>query len=119
MTFEDAQTYEEKAALAPITVRTTSRPVQAMHFPGGAEAATRIIDWVLLNNGTATWMEDQPAIFDEDGTTVLLPAEPERIFLTVTYGAQRISPGNWVVQYSDGSFCGVTDSLFRENHLFS
>lgn len=118
MTFEDAPTYEDKASLAPITVRSTSRPVQAMHFPGGAEAATRIIDWVLLNNGTASWMESQPEIRDDDGT-LLIPYDPERIFLHVPQGGQRVRPGNWVVQFTDGSFYALTDSLFRENHLFN
>jgi len=117
MTFEDAPTYEEKAALAPITVRRTPLPVQTMFFPGGPEAATRVIDWVLLNNGTATWSEGQPEIFDEDTKTVIVPSEPERIYLRVTGGMQKVFPGNWVMQNTDGSFYATSALLFPENYL--
>lgn len=105
MTFEDAPTYEEKAALAPVTVRRVTTTGKAMYFAGGAENASRIIDWVLLNNGTATWMEERPEeiVSDPEGFAHHLPHVPERISLRDSRGKiTRVHPGDWVVQNAFG-----------------
>lgn len=124
MTFEDSPSYEDYAAIAPIQVRQRPVPVMTMYFKGGAEAATPIIDWVLLNGGTATWTEAYPedtvTMSYPDGTKqdVLVTGDTEHIKVRTPEGTLKAAPGSWIIQDVTGEFSVCEPETFKLSHDF-
>lgn len=121
MSFASQPTYAEKAAVAPIRVRKRAVTVQAMFFSGGAKQATGIIDWILLNDGVASWTEAYDEYIDaptEDGQTVsvLDRSVPEHLNVKTPEGVIRAYVGYWIVQGVEGTFHVLSPATFRQNH---
>jgi len=89
-------------------------PVEAMRWPGGAEAATPIIDWVLANGGNARYQEAhfEPATPGaEEGWLV-----PERIRIDTLEGTMDARPGYWVIRGVKGEFYPCEPEIFVETY---
>lgn len=86
----------------PTPVRKKPVAVEAMEWPGGAEAATPIIDWVLSHGGTARYLEDDNAHY-------------ERIRVDTIEGTMTASAGWWIIRGTKGEFYPCRPDIFAEN----
>lgn len=123
MTFESSPTYAEKASLAPIRVRKRPVIVNAMYFSGGAAQATSIIDWILLNEGTATWSEAYETFeinlngdYGDESDTETVPGQPEHLSVRTIEGTMRAVVGTWVIQGVEGEFHVCDPGIFRQTY---
>jgi hypothetical protein len=77
------------------------RPVEidAMQWDGTADDATRIIDWILANGSTATYVCSNPdRCADTDGDT------PHAINIRTAGGDLTGTTGDWVLRDRQGKF---------------
>lgn len=79
----------------------TKKPVtiQYMVWPGGADNATPVINWVLENGGTATYYD-----------------ETEHISINTLEGHIYASPGDVVIRGVQGEFYPCKPDIFRETY---
>jgi hypothetical protein len=89
--------------------------VEARHWPGGADTAGPIIDWILSRGGTARWSEarlEALTPFRPDDLNVL--EKPEHIAINDTrYGTHEARPGDWIVEEAPGEFHPMIPALFH------
>ena len=85
--------------------RARKKPIEVeyMVWPGGAAAATPVIDWVLGNDGTARWREANGPL-------------PERIAIDTLEGTMEASPGDVVIRGVAGEFYPCKPKIFRETY---
>lgn len=93
----------------------TKKPVtiEAVQFTGGAENATPIIDWVLENGGTASWMEEHAdaseTIFNGDWV-------PEQITIRTLEGTFHAPVGWWIIRGIKGEFYACEPEIFEGSY---
>lgn len=85
--------------------------IEAVQFTGGAENATPIIDWVLENDGTASWSEGHEAWTSEDGMQGY-GAMPEHMTITTTEGIMSAQVGWWIIRGLEGEFYPCSPTVF-------
>lgn len=85
-----------------IATRFQKKPIviEAAHWPGGADTATPIIDWVRANGGIASWFPGESG------------AEHERILLDTLEGPVHASVGDWIIRGIAGEFYPCRDVIF-------
>jgi hypothetical protein len=96
-----------------IATRFQKRPlvIEAVQWPGGAETASPIIDWILANGGIATWNEEYPAWESDDGT-LGHGAAPEQILVLTLEGPVSASIGDWIIRGIQGEFYPCKPDIF-------
>jgi hypothetical protein len=82
--------------------------IEAMRFDGSAQSATPIIDWVLANDGVASFDEGDPDV-----------GVPPSIRITTLEGEFRAPEGWWVLRGVRGEFYACEDSILRETYDFA
>lgn len=90
------------------TARKKRVEIKFMVWPGGAAAATPVIDWVLSNGGTATWSE---AFIADEGYNTEHPI-PERLSIRTLEGYVNASPGDVIIQGVEGEFYPCKPGIF-------
>lgn len=104
-----------KAALSIAPAKFDSLPVtiEAFCWVGGAAAATPVIDWVLENGGTATWMEEHKiGRRGTPGHEVI----PEALTIRTLEGDMRAAPGDWIIRGTEGEFYPCKPSVFNRKY---
>jgi hypothetical protein len=95
--------------------RKRNPTVEARHWPGGAEEAGPIIDWILAKGGTARWHEarlEALTPYRPDDLNVL--EKPEHIAINAAhYGVWEAQPGDWIVEERPGEFHPMIPALFH------
>lgn len=87
----------------PTAVRKLPVPVEAMLWPGGAEAATPVIDWVLSQGGTARYHEARGPYVDT-------------ISIDTLEGRIVARPGDWIIRGVKGEFYPCKPDVFAETY---
>jgi len=99
----------------PTAVRKLPVAVEAMLWPGGAEAATPVIDWVLSQAGTARYHgPETEQSYDEPDQTVT--RDPEHIVIETLEGTMRAEVGDWIVRGVKGEFYPCKPDVFAETY---
>lgn len=75
--------------------RTRSSPVDALHFEGGFDSATAIMDWLHSHDIQAWWKEPAASYVNENGR--YLKAMPETIRILDREGTVDLCPGEYAV----------------------
>ncbi|UVT31324.1 hypothetical protein SEA_MARCIE_61 [Microbacterium phage Marcie] len=86
--------------------------VEFMVWPGGAENATLVIDWVLAGGGTASWMEEY--ICDEGYNTE--HTVPEQLSIRTLEGIMAADPGDVIIRGVEGEFYPCKPGIFRKTY---
>ena len=112
-----------KAALSIAPAKFDSVPVtiEAFCWVGGAAAATPVIDWVLENGGTATWMEAHTVPMtekelEERGLLAGALEVPEVLTIRTLEGDMRAAPGDWIIRGTEGEFYPCKPSVFNRKY---
>lgn len=109
--------------------RFRKRPVEveAMHWLGAPTpevlpSATRVIDWVLDNGGTARYHAERT----HDTSEVVETGEvksferpepvPEHIAIDTLEGTMRALPGDWIIRGVQGEFYPCKPDIFAETY---
>lgn len=87
----------------PTPVRKLPVAVEAMLWPGGAEAATPVIDWVLSHDGTTCY---------DDASS----PEGEHLAIRTLEGTMRATPGDWIIRGVKGEFYPCKPDVFAETY---
>lgn len=87
--------------------------IEAHQWPGGAEAATPIIDWVLAGGGTARWAESYDHR-DEDGKVLVVI--PERLSIETLEGTMHATAGDWIIKGVKGEFYPCKPDIFEDTY---
>lgn len=95
------------------TFRKKPVEIQAMEWPGGAEAANPVIDWILTGEYAASWTEAHEAYEGDDGS---YPAEPECIRVNTLEGVMRAVPGDWIIRGVQGEFYPCKPDIFAATY---
>lgn len=95
--------------------RYTKKPVtiEAMQWDGTTEGATRIIEWVLANGGTAHYHEPE-VMTDETGTET--GVRPEHIAVDTMEGTMRAGVRWWVIRGIKGEFYPCDAAVFQDSY---
>lgn len=90
--------------------RARKRPVEIefMVWPGGAAAATPVIDWILSSGGTATWNEEHVA----NPGTKYEETIPEALTIRTLEGDMRALPGDVIIRGVQGEFYPCKPDIF-------
>lgn len=110
--------------------KARKRPVEIeyMVWPGGAENATPIIDWVLANGGIATWVGDNPGnpdcerAGDGHGVWRYCPScdfanvDHEYIGIRTLEGVMEALPGDSVIRGVKGEFYPCKPDIFKQTY---
>ena len=85
--------------------RACKKPVEIeyMVWPGGAENATTVVDWIVDNGGTARWRAANGPL-------------PERIEIDTLEGTMIASPGDAIIRGVAGEFYPCKPKIFRETY---
>lgn len=96
------------------TYRKKPVEVNAEWWPGGASTATPIINWILVNGGTARYHEEVSAYTDDIGAGLVrnVPAEPEHIAINTLEGTMRALPGDYIIRGVQGEFYPCKPDIF-------
>ncbi|UDL15430.1 hypothetical protein SEA_PEPE25_55 [Microbacterium phage Pepe25] len=86
--------------------------IEFMVWPGGAENATPVIDWVLAGGGTASWMGEY--ICDEGYATE--HTMPEELSIRTLEGVMAASPGDVIIRGVAGEFYPCKPGIFRDTY---
>lgn len=85
--------------------------IDAMQWDGTADGATRIIDWILANGSTATYVcSDPDRCADTDGDT------PHSIAIRTLEGTMTAQPGDWIIRGVKGEFHPCRADIFTETY---
>lgn len=93
--------------------RYRKRPVEieAVQWDGTADGATRIIDWILSSDATATYRcSDPDRCAQNDGDT------PHDIQVHTLEGAMTASVGDWIIKGVAGEFYPCRDDIFAATY---
>jgi hypothetical protein len=95
--------------------RATKKPVEIsfMRWPGGAESATVVIDWVLACGGTARYHEASPYMIDHSAGVM---GVPEHIAIDTLEGTMRAVPGDVVIRGVMGEFYPCKPDIFDRTY---
>jgi hypothetical protein len=88
-------------------------PVEFMVWPGGAENATPIIDWVLSHDGTARY--DSANVVPE-GWPNAGEVIPEHLEIDTLEGTMRASAGDVIIRGAKGEFYPCKPDIFRDTY---
>lgn len=94
--------------------RARKKPVEIeyMVWPGGASAATPVIDWILAGGGTASWDEEHVA----NPGTKYEELVPEALTIHTLEGDMLASPGDVIIRGVAGEFYPCKPDIFRETY---
>lgn len=92
---------------APMRFRKRPVEVEAMRWPGGAEAATPVIDWILRGGGTARYHEQR---------NMGLWVRPDEIAINTLEGTMVANPGDWVICGVAGEFHPCRADIFAATY---
>ena len=102
-------------------LRFQKRPVEveAMQWLGAPSpsilpSATRVIDWVLANGGTARYIEAQ--VETKLLGKVVRPAMPEHLAIDTLEGTMRALPGDYIIRGVQGEFYPCKPDIFRATY---
>jgi hypothetical protein len=93
--------------------RYRKRPVEieAVQWDGTADGATRIIDWILANGSTATYIcSDPDRCAGTDGDT------PHSIAIRTLEGTMRANLGDWIIRGVQGEFYPCKPDVFAATY---
>ncbi len=76
-------------------------PIEFMVWPGGAENATAVIDWVLSQGGTARYVDQ---------------LEPVYIQIQTLEGVMHADPGYVIARGAKGEFYPIRPDVFRDTY---
>ena len=95
----------------PAQYRKKPVEIEAHQWDGTAESATTVIDWILGNDGTATYVcSDSNRCAENDGDT------PHTIQIRTLEGAMMASLGDWIIKGVKGEFYPCRDDIFRQTY---
>ncbi|TKG67066.1 hypothetical protein FCN18_24325 [Prauserella endophytica] len=97
--------------MTPKTYRKKPVEIQAMRWDGTAEGASLIIDWVLANGGTATYLcanVERCAANDHDS--------PHWVAIETLEGRMCASLGDFVIQGVKGEFYPCKPDVFQKSY---
>lgn len=96
----------------------TKKPVtiQYMVWPGGADNATPVIDWVLAKGGTARYHERRWCGTQKVDGVEEDYYDDEHIAIVTLEGSMRTDPGSVVIQGVQGEFYPCKPDIFRETY---
>ena len=89
------------------------KPVQieAFQWDGTAEAATPLINWMLTNNATASFVCSNPDRCAEyDGDT------PHAIVIRTLEGSMAATVGDWIIRGVQGEFYPCKSDIFAATY---
>lgn len=100
--------------MTPTVRRARKKPVEIeyMVWPGGAPNASPVIDWVLENGGTASWMDEYVANVDTRYEEVI----PEALTIHTLEGDMRASPGDVIIRGVKGEFYPCKPDIFTGSY---
>ncbi len=81
--------------------------IEAKRWYGTAEGATKIIQWVLDNGGTARYHDK-----DDDFPNEL----PSQLAIDTLEGTMLASPGDWIIQGVQGEFYPCKPDIFEATY---
>jgi hypothetical protein len=114
---EIGSTPTPRNAVEEITMsKYRKKPVEidAVQFTGGAESATRVIDWVLAGGGTARYHGLVAA--QEFGDGKGHPADDEHVSINTLEGTMRASVGDWVIRGVQGEHYPCKPDIFAATY---
>ena len=95
--------------------------IEAVQWDGTAEGATPIINWVLINEGTARWNSirwldtsmkaDGPVVSHRRSSPV-----PAHIAIDTLEGVMRASAGDWIIRGVQGEFYPCKPDIFAATY---
>ena len=85
--------------------RKKSVVIDAMEWPGGADKATLVIDWILDGGGTARYYEAD-----------YLAKTPEVIEIDTLEGTMQAQRGDWVIRGVKGEFYPCKPDIFEATY---
>ena len=101
----------------------TKKPVEieAVQWDGTAEGATPIIDWVLINGGTARWnstrwLDTSTKDDEEDFSHRRSSPVPAHIAIDTLEGVMRASAGDWIIRGVKGEFYPCKPDIFEATY---
>lgn len=95
---------------SPATYRKRPVVIDAMQWDGTAEGATPIIDWILDNDGTATFH----CISDRDDKECT--SEGHTIAIRTLEGVMHTVAGAWVIRGVQGEFYPIAYEIFAATY---
>lgn len=99
------------AGLAPREYRKRPATIMAIQFTGGAAQASRVIDWVLSEGGTARYHEALEQLADPN-RGITRAATPELIAIDTLENVTQARAGWWIVRGIQGEFYPVSPTIF-------
>ena len=95
-------------------MRFRKKPVEieAVRWDGTPESATRVIDWVLSQGGTANYICDNGVA---DGECDLNP-ELHHLVIWTLEGAMKASHGDWIIRGVQGEFYPCKPDIFEQTY---
>lgn len=102
--------------------------IEAMQWPGSAEAATPIIDWALSSGGTIRYWGDGSEMADPDCPTIDYHAthrycpscpftdEKESLRVDTLEGTMRAEAGDWIIRGVQGEFYPCKPDIFAATY---
>jgi len=90
----------------PLIRKATKKPVEIeyMVWPGGSASAGAVIDWILNNNGLATFRCTAPLCSDT--------GEDHTIAISTLEGRMTASPGDVIIRGVKGEFYPCKPDIF-------
>jgi hypothetical protein len=95
----------------PKTYRKKPVEIQAMQWPGGAAAATPIINWILSGDASATY-----DCVDVDQCTGHGSDAPHAIAISTLEGTMRADVGDWIIRGVKGEFYPCKPDIFAATY---
>jgi hypothetical protein len=89
-------------------------PVEFMRWDGGPAAATRVIDWILENGGTARYHEEEP--HDLYRGTKFETLEPAHIAIDTLEGTMRAVADDVIIRGVQGELYPCKPDIFAETY---
>ena len=94
------------------TARKKPVKIEYMVWPGGAAAATPVIDWILGNDGTARYHSaETEQSYDAPNATVV--RDPEHIDIDTLEGTMRADVGDVIIRGIKGEFYPCKPDVFK------
>lgn len=84
--------------------------VEARQWDGTASGATPIINWILENDGTATYACNAPGGCDSEDE------EDHHLAIQTLEGVMAALPGDWIIRGVSDEFYPCKDSIFRQTY---
>ena len=85
--------------------------IEAMQWDGTAPGATAVIDWVLSNDGTATYTCSDP-----DRCAATGGDTPHAIAIRTLEGTMRADLGDWIIRGVKGEFYPCKPDVFAATY---